>query len=45
VAWEVRGHAPGELWHQAIGLLVLAAVCLLVFTLMRKEVPRVIATA
>jgi exosortase/archaeosortase family protein len=45
VAWEARGHAPGELWHQAIGLLVLAAVCLLVFTLMRKEVPRVIATA
>jgi exosortase/archaeosortase family protein len=43
VAWEARGSAPGELWHQAIGLIVLAAVCLLVFTLMKKEAPRVVA--
>jgi exosortase/archaeosortase family protein len=43
VAWEAQGSAPSAAWHQAIGLLVLAAVCLLVFTLMRKEVSRVMA--
>lgn len=43
VAWEARGSAPGELWHQGIGLLVLAGVCLLVFTVMKKELPHAIA--
>jgi exosortase/archaeosortase family protein len=44
VGWEASSTAPSELWHQTVGLLVLAAVCLLVFTLVRKEAPRAVAT-
>ncbi len=43
VAWEARGPAPGEFWHQAVGLVALAMVCLLVFTLVRREAPRAVA--
>ncbi|HXC57867.1 MAG TPA: exosortase Q [Steroidobacteraceae bacterium] len=43
VAWEARGSTPGELWHQAIGLLLLAAVCLVVLKVMKPEVSRGIA--
>lgn len=43
VAWESGSNAPGELAHQVTGLLVLAAVCVLVLKLFRKEVPRGVA--
>jgi exosortase/archaeosortase family protein len=43
VAWEAQGSAPAELWHQAIGLAVLGAVCLMVFALMKREVSHAIA--
>lgn len=35
VGWEATGNAPGEVLHQAIGLVVLAAVCLLVLKVMK----------
>lgn len=38
VAWEASGRPPGEGWHQAIGLVVLASVCLLTLKWMRREV-------
>lgn len=38
VAWEASGRAPGEAWHQAVGLVVLAGVCLLAVQWIRKEV-------
>ena len=43
VAWEAHGSAPDALWHQGIGLLLLAAVCWLVLKVMRPEVRRGIA--
>lgn len=41
VSWEATGTAPGEGLHQGIGLVVLAAVCLLVLKTMSKETSHV----
>lgn len=45
VAWEASGRPPGETWHQAIGLIVLAGVCLLAVQWMRKEIRREVTHA
>jgi len=38
VGWEASGRPPGEAWHQTVGLVVLAGVCLLTLKWMKREV-------